>query len=158
MISAIQQPDGSDRGLGQATALGGRDAREDHGQLDVLDRSQPGHEVKGLKDESDAPKSNIRERLIRESRNIFTCQKIGTATWRIETSNQIQQRALARTGRAHDGHVLAILDRLTHAAQGVERMATHHVGTPQIDDLNHRAQSPAASSSSMFMATADTPA
>src|SRR5690606_28570246 len=67
----------------------------------------------------------------------------------VETADDVHQRRLAGTGRAHDGDELAVVDPERHAAQG------HHFGrralgvdladVRQLDDRMSRHQ-PAASS------------
>ena len=94
-------------------------------QRDVLERRQRRDQVVGLEHEADAVAANLRELLLGERADLQVAQEHLPARQAVEAGDAVQQRGLARAGRAHDRGVLRTrevdLDLVECAHSGVAR-------------------------------------
>jgi len=87
--------------LAQPAAVGPR-VREPRGQQDVLPYVQRRDKVEGLKYEADI-RTLLGQRGLGQLGQVGSGQPNGAVGGPVEARRAVQQRALARSGRAHDG-------------------------------------------------------
>src|SRR5215204_6508109 len=117
MLHAIGEAD--PRKCGARTLAPGppSDTAIDERQLDVLECGGPCQQLKRLEDETDLAIAEIRERIVAEATHVSAAQPIHARAGRVEAAKDVEQRALARTGCADDGDVLAANDGEADLAQ-----------------------------------------
>src|SRR5581483_10687223 len=97
-------------GGGDALAtLGLRHAGIDERQLHVAKGGRARHEVEALEDEADLAVTDERELELVEPRNVDPVEQVPARRGDVETSDQVHERRLAATGRAHDRDELPTL-------------------------------------------------
>ena len=128
MFGAVVDADAFQRVHGLLAAVGAAEARVEQGQLDVLQNRGARQEVEGLEDETDLLIAHARQCAIRHLRDVFAVEPVLAARWRVQAAEDVHQRGLARSRRAHDGHELAALDGHVDAAQGLHRVLPRVVG------------------------------
>ena len=84
--------------------------REPHRQQDVLPGAELRHELEGLEDESDRVAAKAREPGLREAGERCAGDDDAPGRRAVEAAEQVEQRRLARSGRANDRHELPRLD------------------------------------------------
>jgi len=70
---------------------------------------------------------NVSELIVGHLGHIVIAQIKLACGWLIEASQQIEQRALARTRRTHDRYVIASRNLERHAPQRADRFALQHI-------------------------------
>ncbi len=91
-----------------------------HRDLDVLDDVELLDQVERLEDESDAGPADEGQLVVVQLRDVVAAQDVATFARPIETTQDIQQRGLARAAGTHDRDVLARLDAQVDAAEHLE--------------------------------------
>src|SRR6218665_2063937 len=91
-----------------------------------------------LEDETDAAVAHLSQRGLTQLSDVVTAETVCAAGEHVEASEDVHQRGLSRTGRAHDGEVFAFIDAQIDAAQGFELDVARSVGLPRIDEFDHR--------------------
>jgi hypothetical protein len=104
----------------------------DERQLDVVERRGARQQVEGLEDEPDLLVADARQLVVVHRAHLLAVQEVGALRRRVEAADEVHQRGLAGTRRAHDGHVLALLDLDRDPAQGVDLLLAHLIGLPQV--------------------------
>ena len=94
-------------------------------QCDVLFDREPRHQIECLKDEADLAIADLRQTLARQRAHVLAIELIAAGRGRVETTQDVHQRAFARTRRSGDRDVLAGDDPGVDAAQGL------HVDLPE---------------------------
>ena len=89
-------------------ALTARDAGIDQGKRDVLDRCEPGQQVKLLKDKADLDIAHVGEVVVGHFADVLAVEDIGAVGRRIEAAEDVHQRTFTRTGGAHQRHVFVL--------------------------------------------------
>src|SRR5207302_8011322 len=88
-------------------------------QLDVALRAEHRQEVVELEDEADVRGAPPRELAPGETVNMLTIDFDAAGRGPVQPGHQVEQRALARTGRSHQGQEVAAVDMEVEAAQDV---------------------------------------
>src|SRR3989449_6014571 len=86
-------------------------------QCDVLFDREPRHQIECLKDEADLAIADLRQTLARQRADVLAIELIAAGRGRVETTQDVHQRAFARTRRSGDRDVLAGDDPGIDAAQ-----------------------------------------
>ena len=95
-------------------------------------------QVEGLKDESDFLVADAGQLIVVQFAHQLSVQPVLALGGRIKAPDEVHERGLAGTGRAHDGNVLVAVDGEVHAAQCMDLLLRAHVvGLPQILGANH---------------------
>src|SRR5258705_13966341 len=89
---------------------------------------------------------NEADLLVAESGQLFLFQlkwilpveANGTACWRFECAYEIEQRALAASGRAHDGHRVAASKRERNVGDDFEWSVGRRILFADVLDLQHK--------------------
>ena len=120
-------------------AIARRHTRVNQRQLDVLQRRRTRQQVERLEDEPDLLVPDARQLVVVHVADALAVQQVGCPLdRRVEASDQIHQRGLARARRPHDRDVLAALDRHGDAAQRMDLLVAHDVGLPQVVGFDQR--------------------
>ena len=110
----------------------------DQRQLDVVQRGGARQQVEGLEDEADLLVADARQLVVVQLADQLAVEPVAALGGRVQAADQVHQRGLAGAGRAHDGHVLVVLDAQGDAAQRLHLLLRAHVvGAPQILDDDH---------------------
>ncbi len=104
--------------------------------LDVFDHRQRGQQIVRLKDEADPRGADLGQLVVAHLRDVVVAEHEAAGGGPIEAAEQVEQRALAGAGRAHDRDVVALGHVERHAAQGVDRLAAEHVVLAEIGDAD----------------------
>ena len=111
MVFDAREPDKGNQVIGAPGHRGARKAViDEHRHHHVLDRRKGGNKHVILKDETDSMAPNVSNRDIRKGGYVFSLDRELARRQPIEQSNDIQQRALARPGRARKREELATLE------------------------------------------------
>ena len=112
-------------------------ALRDHGrQGHVLLGGQRGEQVEELEDEPDVVAAELGELLVVESLVVEAANRDRARGGRLERADDMEQRALAGSGRAHDRDHLALFDRQVDAVQSAHlgaALAVVHVQVVRLD-------------------------
>ena len=100
--------------------------------LDVLDDRQLRNQVVRLEHEADPAGANPRQFAIVHLGHVVVAQEVRAGRGLVQATQEIQQRALPRAGRAHDGDVIALGHFQRNAAQGAHRFAFEHIVLGQV--------------------------
>ena len=120
MRQAIAQSKALEYGAGTRPRLGGRDARNAQRHFRVLERGELRKQMVELEDEADVLVPEGRQRFVCHGADVRIADPDGPGIGAIEAAQQVQQRALAHTGRADHRHHLAALDGQIEIAQHVQ--------------------------------------
>ncbi len=104
--------------------------------LNILQDGQRGNEVVALKDEPNVVGPNVRQTLVIQGSDILAGQLVDSRGGPVQTPQQIEESALPRAGRPHDGDVVPFRDQHLDALQHLQRLATYIVGLAQILNAN----------------------
>ena len=121
---------------GQGTALLAAHALIEQRQLHVLHRGLEADEIETLKDESNQPVAVFGSFGLREIADELSVDAVFAAVVVVENAEDVEQRGLARTRRAHDGYEFAFLDAQVDAFQYVERLGAE-VGLVDVFQFYH---------------------
>ena len=135
VVHAVREPDLGEEPLDPLLALAPRHALEQELQLHVLPGGDLRQQVEALEDETDPPVADLREAVPAEALDLLAEQPVAPRGRRVETADQVEQRRLARTGRADDRHELARRHREVDPA---ERFHPHRAGVVDLADAPHR--------------------
>src|SRR5208337_552958 len=114
-----------------------RDTRIDQGKFHVGEGGSTRQQVKVLKDESDFFVADAGQLIVVQFAHELSVQPVPALGGRVKTPNEIHERGLAGTGRAHDGNVLVVVDSEVHAAQCMDLLPrVCVVSLPQILGAN----------------------
>src|SRR5437899_1502857 len=105
-----------------------RRARIDPWHLDVVERCSPRDQVEARKDEADLAIANGREVVIVELGDIGAVEHVATGGGDVEAADDVHERRLARSARAHDGDELTAFDQQVDAPQRLNLDPAHAVG------------------------------
>src|SRR5262249_61572244 len=94
--AAVGQPLASSR-----APLARRYARVEQGQLDVLERGNPRQQVERLEDEADLAAADAGESVAVEPGHVLAVDQIAALGGRVEAAEEIHERGLSRSRRAH---------------------------------------------------------
>src|ERR1700730_100609 len=104
-----------------AQSLGGlllvRNAVEILGQHDVLQRIQIGHQMELLKHEADLFRAVAHQIVLAKLGQIHVVDQRISGSQRVQPTQYVDQRGLARTGRPHQRHPIPLLDRKGNAIE-----------------------------------------
>lgn len=145
VIEAFAQTDHSRQFETTLPALAGNRALIVQRRFDVLDDGQLRDEVIRLKDESDRTAANSRQFVVTEFADVLISKKVLPACGAIEQAQQVQERGLSGTGRAHDRDILTGFEREIDAAQGVHGVVSHVVGFSNVAKISDEFQVQVAS-------------
>src|SRR5438105_10081927 len=96
---------------GPFTALAKRQAPAvEQRQLDVLQRRGARQQIEALKDKADVAIANAGALVARHRHDFLARQFEAAGGGTVEAAERIHERRLARSGRAHQRHVLSLLD------------------------------------------------
>jgi hypothetical protein len=129
VVPPLAEPHSFQRGTGAAPAVVG--ARVDERQLHVGLRVRARDEVEGLENESDPGAADPGELVLRERADIGPVEAVDAGRGQVHATEDVHERGLARPGRTHDRHELALGDREVDV---VERV--HLDGTGAVDLRN----------------------
>ncbi len=107
--------------------------REKH----VVQDAQPGQEVEELEDEADALVADARELPVVEGREVLSRQAVAAARGLVQEADDVHERALARSRRPHERHVLALLHGEVDALEDRRRDTARVVGLLQVLEFDH---------------------
>src|SRR6185437_3850643 len=119
--------DSLERFLCACATLLAADARVHERKLDVLERGGAGKQVERLEDEPDFLVSDVRKLIVRHVGDEGAVEPVLASVRRVEAADEIHQRRLARSGRAHDRDVFVATHGDVHATQGAHYLAAHVV-------------------------------
>ena len=119
-------------------AIGLGERREQQGQLDVLVRREHGDQVIELKHESDVSRAPAGQLRLAEFRDVGAGDRDLTLVGAIDTRDQIEERGLSRSGRAHQAEELSLGDVERNVVQHRNRHAVAPVGLGHTANLNDR--------------------
>jgi hypothetical protein len=124
----------------QPRPLAGAHALQLQHQLDVLPRRQHRDEVVGLKDEADVVQPEVGELSGWQGVDPLPTQPHLAAGGLVEPTDEVEERGLARSGRADQAGELLLGDVQLDVAQGIDRDVVGVVGLAQSvagDDVGH---------------------
>ncbi len=101
------------RGPADAVAVAKRERR-------VLDDVHPREQIEVLEDETHLAVANPRESPAAQLRDRLAVQPVLAGRGRVEATDDVHQRGLARAGGAHDGDILALPDDEVDAPQRID--------------------------------------
>ena len=127
MCATVGEADFLDQALGSFGSLGGSVGALEHRDLDVFERGQGGHQVKGLEDESDLAGAvgvdvELGERVPAE-KDIA----LGGA---VEAAQNVEKRAFPATTGPGDRHRFGLGDFERHATKGLNMAVGKVLGKP----------------------------
>ena len=96
-------------------------------QADVLDDVEQRDQVERLEDEPGALAAEARRLVVGEAADVLALEEHLAGRGPVQAAQELEQGALARAGRAHQGHELAGRHGERHAAHGLHRLAGHRV-------------------------------
>src|SRR5690606_18670243 len=104
--------------------LGLRQLRQQQRQLDVALGRQYRQEVVELEDEADVPRAPAREAGAAEAADCRAADVDRAARRRVEATQQVEQRGLARPRRAHERQEITLRNVEIHALEHVDALAS----------------------------------
>src|SRR5260370_3407834 len=117
VAGSLQETDRFERGHGPLPPLLVV-AGVDQGHLDVVHRARSRNQVVGLEDKADLSIANPGQLVIRQVGDVVAVENVAAGGRLVEAADQVHQRALPRTRRAHDGDELAFRDMQRNAFEG----------------------------------------
>ena len=123
---------------------GAGDTGVDERQLHVVQRRGSRQQVEGLEDEPDLLVADARQLVVLHLPHLLTVEQVTASAGRVQAPDQVHQGGLPGAGRPHDRHILTTLDLYGDPLQGMDLLATHAVGLPQVAclDQGHVERSP----------------
>jgi hypothetical protein len=132
MPAAILEANQLQRDCRIALALGAVEARQQQRQFDVLLGRQHRHQVVELEDETDVVAAPGRQLPGAHRVDALPVDVDLTAAGRIQSADQVEQRGLARTRRAHQCDEVALLDVQVDAVQNLDLFRAALVGLGEV--------------------------
>src|SRR2546422_902854 len=114
-----------------------RHARVDQRQLHVVERGGARQQVEGLEDEPDFLVADARQLVVGEVAHFQTVEPVLARGGGVEAADEVHERRLPRSRRAHHGHVLVLADLEAHAAQRAHDLAAHVVVAGELVREDH---------------------
>jgi hypothetical protein len=136
VVGAVGQADQGECVFHLLLALRSREGLKEEGEFDVLRRGQHGNQVVGLEDESDVVGAPVREVGVVEIADVRSLHEDFTLRRPIEAADEVEQRRLAGTRRAHEREPLAFSDRKREPGEDLHRFRAARVGHPEIADIH----------------------
>jgi len=96
-------------------------------QLDVLDGARAREQLERLEHEPDLAVAQVGELVVAEAAHVGAAQLVRAGARRVEQAEDVEQRALAGSRRAHDRDELAVGDIHLDVAQHVQAVSAHLV-------------------------------
>src|SRR5690606_22380299 len=103
VAEALAEPDALERLTGGAPGAHPPLARVEQRKLRVLERGRPGEQLEGLEDEADFLIADAGQLEGAHAIRALAVQLVAAAGGLVEAAQDVHERALARTGGAHDG-------------------------------------------------------
>ena len=110
---------------GQLVALGAGDVGVDQRHLHVFQKVQPGQKVILLEDEAQHLVAHIRQLIPVHLAHIPAIEPVDAVGGDVQTADDVHAGGLARTGLAHDGHKLPLLDLHRDVVGGLYQRIAH---------------------------------
>src|SRR5262249_42862340 len=110
--------------------------RVDQGKLDVFEGRGPRQQVEGLEDEPDLSVADLGALVAAEAGHVHSVEKIAPGGRPVEAANDVHERALAGSRRAHDGDELGGSDREGDAVESADLDLAHLVDASQVLDAD----------------------
>jgi hypothetical protein len=107
-------------------------------QSDILDRAERGQQIEALEDDPQSATAKQGSPPVAHRGQVFTVDDHRTVRGEIQPADQVQQRTLARTAGAHDGHELSCRHGERHASQRPHVLGPHAKRLGQIGRDKHR--------------------
>ena len=121
--------------MARSSALGGRRAVVDEGQLDVVQRGGAGKQVEGLEDEADFLVADAGQLIVVELADEMAVEPVAAFAGGIEAADEVHEGGFAGAGGAHDGDVFVAADAQGDAVESVDLLlGAHVVGLPEVFD------------------------
>ena len=137
VIEPLAESDALQRGRGQRPRVAlFAAAVVQHRQLDVLQCAGARQKIEALKNEADLLVAQRREGVAVHAVDANAVDEIRARGGRVEASEKIHQRRLARTGGAHDGDECTFLNGEIDALQRVNFGAAGGVGLHELGRFN----------------------
>jgi hypothetical protein len=135
MVEPVAEPEALQHHRGPVTPGPARRPGVDQPVGDGVDRRHSGRQVELLEHESDPPGPDPGQPPVAQPGHVVALDDHPAGVGPVERAHQVQQRRLARSGRADDADQFARLDRHRHPAQGGDGAA---VRAPDVDQLHQR--------------------
>jgi uncharacterized protein YqeY len=120
-----------------AAALACGERSEQQRQFDILQRGQDGDEVEGLEDEPDIRVAPVRQFTLRERRDVRILNQAAAAGRPVDARDEVEQGALARTARSHQGDELPASDIEADAVEGAHLDIALAIQAREFPDLDN---------------------
>src|ERR1039458_2276247 len=136
MIEAIAQADLCQqvaRTVDVAVAIPRNQRRHQH----IFEHGALRQQAVVLKDEADCPIAERRQLFLGERERIASIERDRTGSGLFQPAEDVEERALARAGRAHDGGRVAALKAERNARENGERPAWGRIFLGEVRDFKH---------------------
>jgi hypothetical protein len=120
MAHPILETDGDQRLFGQLAPLRTWNLRVDERQLHVLQRCGARQKIECLEDETDLLVAHSGQLVVIHRFDRNAVEKVTPRARRIETSDDVHERRLARSGRSHDRDVFTGIDDEIDASKSID--------------------------------------
>ncbi len=137
MVGAVAQADALQRGAGAAQSLGATQPGVHQRQGDLLEGRGARQQVELLEDEADAAAADARLGVVGQLADVLAAQQVSSAVGRVQTAEDVHQRALAAARRPHDGQELPLAHLQVEAAQGMDDVLAHLIALGDVAHGNH---------------------
>ena len=117
----MSEPDPVERRRGRLATSPGRHAAIEQAVGDVVERGLATEQVELLEDEADPPCAQRGQPPVGHARHVVPGDPDGPLGRPVERAEEVQERRLARAGRADDRDELAALDPEVDRLEGVDR-------------------------------------
>ena len=135
MLQPLAEADALQQLARERLELGRVPLTDQCGNEDVFQHGALRQEVMVLKDETDVPVAVVGEAAFAEGERILAVEPHGAGSRPVERAEDVQQRALARAGRPHDGEGVAALHLQADAAQHGQRAGARGIFFTEVLDL-----------------------
>src|SRR5262245_24306781 len=105
--------------------------------LNVFDQRKLLDQVVRLKDEAEITAANLGQSVVVQLCNILIAKDVLAGSRSVEAAQQIEQRRLAGSGRAHDGNVIALFKVNRYTSQRLNDYGAEMIMLCQIDNLSN---------------------
>ena len=128
VVHALREPHEAQRGLHvRRAAPPPRSGRQQQRQLDVAIGREHGDQVVGLEHEAHVARAPGGELAARHRRDLVAGHADGAGARHVQAAEQVEQRRLARSARAHEGDELARADVEVQPLEDADLLAAAHV-------------------------------
>src|SRR5665213_2596658 len=119
MTGAVHETDALQRCRDPAAALRATHAAVEERDFDILGNIEIVDQVEALEDEADVPAAQAREFLLTQFRDLLAKERIAAAVGIVEQAEDVEQRRLAASRRAHDREEFPATHHERYLRQGV---------------------------------------